>query len=303
MDQKKIGRYIADKRRVTGLTQEELGSCLGVSSKAVSKWERGICLPDVGLYKELCRILEISLNEFFAGEDIDEKQLVSQSERNLMSVSRDGINKLKSSRKLIVLLAILLALLIAGSITKMARDGAFYRNYVEPYTGAAADKELAQCLGIDGMSSIVAFRVAEDITDVKFVMREYEKGRLVSEDAIFGIPDIKEKGAAAEGLIGIITDFNTGNVRLAVYGDNGAIGASLDGWELFGPITAATNTDSYCSDSITTRKKVQKGETTAISMLMIGNSFPGIAVQDAWDHGDKYFKDTKHAYVFAVRFE
>ena len=64
MDQVKIGRYISEKRKTLGLTQAELAEKLGMSNKSVSKWERGVCLPDVSVYMELCGILGISLNEF-----------------------------------------------------------------------------------------------------------------------------------------------------------------------------------------------------------------------------------------------
>ena len=65
MDLVKIGKYIASKRKSLGMTQKQLAEKLGMSDKSVSKWERGVCLPDVSFYKELCSILGISLNEFF----------------------------------------------------------------------------------------------------------------------------------------------------------------------------------------------------------------------------------------------
>lgn len=65
MDLIKIGTYIAGKRKTLGMTQKQLAEQLGMSDKSVSKWERGICLPDVALYAELCQILGISINEFF----------------------------------------------------------------------------------------------------------------------------------------------------------------------------------------------------------------------------------------------
>ena len=68
MDQEKIGVLIAKLRQAKGLTQSELGDLLGVSYKAVSKWERGINLPDTSLYKPLCDIFNITLDELLAGE-------------------------------------------------------------------------------------------------------------------------------------------------------------------------------------------------------------------------------------------
>ena len=54
MDQIKTGQYIADKRKAQSLTQEQLAEKLGKSRKAVSKWERGVCLPDP--YIQSCAI-------------------------------------------------------------------------------------------------------------------------------------------------------------------------------------------------------------------------------------------------------
>ena len=67
MDQRKIGRFIAELRTELNLTQTELGDKLGVSYKAVSKWENGICLPDPSLYNDICRIFHITKDELFSG--------------------------------------------------------------------------------------------------------------------------------------------------------------------------------------------------------------------------------------------
>ena len=113
MDLQKIGTYIAGKRKSLGLTQRELAEKLGMSDKSVSKWERGVCLPDVSVYRELCGILGISLNEFFAGEDLDEQSLPERSEENLLSVSKDGKSRRKRLKRIIAVLAIA-ALLLGG---------------------------------------------------------------------------------------------------------------------------------------------------------------------------------------------
>lgn len=69
MDQNKIGMFISEKRKELNITQEELAELMNVSKNAVSKWERGLNLPDASLMKKLCKILNISLNEFFNGEE------------------------------------------------------------------------------------------------------------------------------------------------------------------------------------------------------------------------------------------
>ncbi len=68
MNQEKIGTFITENRKKQNMTQEELAEKLNVSKNAVSKWERGLNLPDASIMQELCSILNISLNELFTGE-------------------------------------------------------------------------------------------------------------------------------------------------------------------------------------------------------------------------------------------
>lgn len=82
MDCKKIGEYIQLKRKNIKLTQQELGDKLGVTDKAVSKWETGVALPDVSLYKDLCNILNISIEELLSGED--NKEIPINKKKNIV---------------------------------------------------------------------------------------------------------------------------------------------------------------------------------------------------------------------------
>ncbi|MBR6528966.1 MAG: helix-turn-helix transcriptional regulator [Firmicutes bacterium] len=107
MDQRKIGKYIADKRKEKGLTQSQLAENLNVGEKSVSKWERGVCLPDVSKYQDLCKILGVSLNEFFAGEDIEEESVVIQSEKNILNIVNTEKNKRNKLKALIIVLLLL----------------------------------------------------------------------------------------------------------------------------------------------------------------------------------------------------
>lgn len=70
MDQIKIGRFIAERRKLKELTQMQLAEKLGITDKAISKWERGIAMPDSSIMLELCAILDISVNELLMGEEI-----------------------------------------------------------------------------------------------------------------------------------------------------------------------------------------------------------------------------------------
>ena len=68
MNQEKIGKFISECRKEKKITQEQLAEQLGVTSKSISKWETGNCLPDASKYKPLCEILDITVNELFSGE-------------------------------------------------------------------------------------------------------------------------------------------------------------------------------------------------------------------------------------------
>jgi len=68
MDNKKIGKLIADLRKKKGLTQQELGDKVGVGFRSVSKWERGITLPDITIINEISKILGITSDELLSGK-------------------------------------------------------------------------------------------------------------------------------------------------------------------------------------------------------------------------------------------
>ena len=86
MDIQKIGNYIKCKRKAQGLTQAELAGLLGITNKAVSKWENGKCLPDLSLHEKLCDALHITLNELVAGQDIESTQLPDASDQNMKTM-------------------------------------------------------------------------------------------------------------------------------------------------------------------------------------------------------------------------
>ncbi len=95
MNQVKIGKLIAECRKAKKLTQVKLANMLGVTDKSVSKWENGVCLPDVSLYKEICKILDITLNEFFAGERLSDETFKEVADNNLFSALENSVFTLK----------------------------------------------------------------------------------------------------------------------------------------------------------------------------------------------------------------
>lgn len=95
MDQVRIGKFISENRKKENLTQEELAMKLGVSKNAVSKWERGINLPDVSIMQELCKLLNITLNELFSGERIPENKYKEVADSNLLDALKNNVFTLK----------------------------------------------------------------------------------------------------------------------------------------------------------------------------------------------------------------
>ena len=88
MNQQKIGKFIQECRKNKNLTQENLAEKLGVSDRAVSKWERGINLPDASLMLDLSNILEISVNELLTGEKINKEEYKNIAENNLIEFAK-----------------------------------------------------------------------------------------------------------------------------------------------------------------------------------------------------------------------
>ena len=88
MDLVKIGKFIAELRKEKGLTQEELSEKLYITDRAVSKWERGLSLPDADKMLDLCNILNINVNELLIGEKIDMKDNEKKTEELLLELAR-----------------------------------------------------------------------------------------------------------------------------------------------------------------------------------------------------------------------
>ena len=91
----KIGKFISELRKEKNLTQEELAEKLLVTDRAVSKWERGLSLPDAGKMLDLCSILGINVNELLNGQKIDMKDYNKKTEELLVELAKQEEQKNK----------------------------------------------------------------------------------------------------------------------------------------------------------------------------------------------------------------
>ena len=96
MDQLKIGKFIAECRKQKNLTQMQLAEKLGITDKAISKWERSIAIPDTSIMLELCDILGISVNELLSGEKISMENNNQKNEQLLLDMAKELEKKNKT---------------------------------------------------------------------------------------------------------------------------------------------------------------------------------------------------------------
>ena len=157
MDCKKIGEYIQLKRKEAGLTQAQLGEILGVTSKAVSKWETGVAIPDISLFAELTKILNITIEELLQGED----------------------NKKETFTKKIdikIILYIIIGLLFILSCSLLIY---FKSNYskVDIYKIKSTNNDFH----VDGSLMVIDDKSYLSITNVEYVGAELDLSQLISE--------------------------------------------------------------------------------------------------------------------------
>ena len=104
MNQEKIGKYISEKRKEKKLTQEELAEKLGVSDRAVSNWENGKNMPDLSLFKPLCKELGITINDLMSGEDVEDNKYIESLENNIIDIV--NVSNKSKKKKLIKIISI-----------------------------------------------------------------------------------------------------------------------------------------------------------------------------------------------------
>jgi len=116
MDPKKTGIIISDARKKVKMTQKDLADKLYVSDKAVSKWERGLCFPDISVLIPLTEILNISLYDLLRGEKVNKKE-VEETLKNTINYSNSEINRKK--KKYITISSIIIFVIVLTSIVSL----------------------------------------------------------------------------------------------------------------------------------------------------------------------------------------
>ena len=124
MDAKKLGQFIAEIRKEKEMTQAELAVKLHVTDKAVSKWERGLGLPDINSIEPLAEALGISIAEVMQAERISADHITEQHASEMLTNAFDIVKQQRKTEKTHILLILsgvmtVLILLILGPMEAM----------------------------------------------------------------------------------------------------------------------------------------------------------------------------------------
>ncbi len=110
MEQEKIGKFIQELRRQNKMTQQELADKLNVTDRAISHWENGRRLPDISLFKPICEIFNISVNELISGERIDNSTILRKTEENIINTL--NINKKNKKKSILIIGCLVITILV-----------------------------------------------------------------------------------------------------------------------------------------------------------------------------------------------
>ena len=295
MDLIKIGKYIASKRKSLGMTQKQLAEKLGMSDKSVSKWERGVCLPDVSVYKELCSILGISLNEFLAGEDIAQENLIQKSETNIIEVIKDNINKKKCLKvmKYILLVISIFALSVLGfAIYRLKKP----QNYISPVAKDSIEIQTAELLaGPDG-AFVYKFITTDEYKKLRLHIYRYESGKLSDQDKVeMGFEDIS---SPQSGEIVMVPDFNNYVIKLIISGDGNKLSTEF-------PVLENVEDKEYYGRATTEIKNVvdiKYNKQQPLIAFVYDNDEMNVPTLDNFINSQTDFL-SKNDYVYYVAFE
>ena len=296
MDLIKIGTYIAGKRKALGMTQKQLAEQLGMSDKSVSKWERGICLPDVALYAELCQILGISINEFFAGEDIAKEDLMQKSEENIIGVAKESKQKQKRLRSMLCLvLAVSVLVLSAVGIILYRSNGP--QNVIAPVDQESVEMKTVELLsGVDG-AFMYQYVTTDSYASLKIFVSEYHSGKLIQKEPV--LLGYEEIGSPKHGTVLIVPDFDHFAVKIIMADDASKFSTEI-------PILEGVEDRAYYGRSaskITRKTDIIYNEEQPLVALVYGkNQVRNIDLHDVTNGISEALAENDYVYYFSFEF-
>lgn len=124
MNLQKLGNFIAKKRKEHGYTQKDLADYIGISDKAISKWERGLSAPDIDNFEKLASALNVKLTDFWEnGISSAKSEPVDNTiqDKELLVLYQTELQKAifaqkKRKRRILSISSYIVALLIIGMV-------------------------------------------------------------------------------------------------------------------------------------------------------------------------------------------
>ncbi len=292
MNLTKIGAYIAGKRKALGMTQAELAKKLGMSDKSVSKWERGVCLPDVSVYVQLCDILGITVNEFIAGEDLNAENLLHQSEANIIAVTEDGNQRRKRLKQIFLGLTVIYFIIICmmGMF-----QGIRYRNFIEPLKSPRPEAVLSET--IFGESNFFLYRYDLDngFHNITVYLTEYEKSEVVEKNALASY-ELKE--TRSDGLLVILEDTESQQIELIAADEDRKITAETS---VLSSVKDKGNYTRSVRELERSQDVVRGDEVNLVCFIYSEGELISLPLKEIFTSGQAKAND--YMYVLSVKFE
>ncbi len=207
LDLLKTGSFILEMRKNKGLTQKQLADMVGVSDKAVSRWETGKGLPDTSIMPELCKALDINVNELLSGERLNAEAYSGKAEEIMVNLVKDVQNNSKARKSETIGLVAGVLLLMIGLFGVMVVGGSQVVYFIDApsFIMVLAIQLIILAAGGQIGSFVKAFKLVfrrkslaeseliENVAKCEFAIRIAQKAALL--------------GGAISSIIGFVTVF------------------------------------------------------------------------------------------------
>lgn len=296
MDQRKIGEYISAKRKEKKLTQAALAEKLGISDKSVSKWERGICLPDVSKYYEICEILGISINELFAGEDLETDKIIEKSEKNIINIAKYGSDKNKKLFRIIICLSVCIAILVTGLGWTLSRDDTLRGDYITAFSIENPDE--AKLVETFGNAKIFTYSMETDFKSIEIEAVKYKNGKFVDRWKD-GLGIFYENGRKKTEMIAIQDTYRSDDFNLIATVEAGSVAYSVSK-----KLSEKEKNMGYCNIEMTKPQKLESNKKIPIyARLATNKSWYNYSLEEYLENPEVNFKNIDCAIVLYVTFK
>lgn len=224
MNALETGKFISSKRREKGITQKELAEKLGVTDKAVSKWETGRGMPDVSVLENLSKELEVSVSEILNGGEVERELLPETADKIIVDTMKDSSKKVSRKRLMVIGAGVAASILI---ICALIFSYLFSRT-IAPDDLKALDKNINNYLSFkysDEKAQVLEAKNEQDKLVVLYTHKGLNGLYIYNESGIF-------PGRYNKNLIMEIMPQKNGEINYFLFVDDGKTVMMVAGVEL-----------------------------------------------------------------------